>query len=199
MEPTLNPDDRQQPLVSAITPDGRSGRPRILDDAKRQQICTLVAAGCGIDGAARHIGCVPNTIHREARRNPQFGDALRQALQTSELNPLNAVRDAAARHWRAAAWLLERTNPKQFARQDPEAIPIDDFHKFVEKLKSETVWHVQVRNQYLPLLGKLRRLAEKTQNNARIRRELPAPKPERPLEGVSRAVSSPDPNKSTTV
>lgn len=201
MESTNKPAPSQVPQhgpEATPAPTTGSGRPRVLTDAKCREVCTLVAAGCGVDGAARHIGCIPKTIRREANRNPKFGTALRQAIKTAELNPLNAVQAAASRHWRAAAWLLERTNPKQFARQNPEAIPIENFQAFVDELGSEIVGCVQSRHEYLQLLGKLRRLAEKVQHDARIRRELPAFKPRRPPETESRPAASPSPNNSTT-
>jgi hypothetical protein len=170
------------------------GRPRFFDQARCEEVCTLVAAGCGIDGAARHLGCAPKTIRREARRNPMFGADLRQALKTAELKPLNALRDAANRHWRAAAWLLERTNPKQFARQDPDVIPLELYHAFLEKMSSEIAWHLRVQSTYMPLLRKLRRIAEKTQREANLRRELPpiAKPPGKPTTQISSAAFAAD-------
>jgi hypothetical protein len=32
-------------------------RPRLLDDAKRREICALISVGAGIDAAARYVGC----------------------------------------------------------------------------------------------------------------------------------------------
>jgi hypothetical protein len=98
------------------------GRPRALDEYKRREVCALVAAGCGIEGAARYVGVNPNTIRREAMRNPEFHEKLRNAELASQLEPLHAMRRAAATHWRAAAWLLERTNPGRFGRRNPDAV-----------------------------------------------------------------------------
>jgi hypothetical protein len=97
------------------------GRPRVLDDAKRREICALLSAGCGIREAARYVGCAPSTIHREAERNDDFNDRLRRATMYAELSPLQAMRQAVSTHWRAAAWMLERTRPERFARRDPKA------------------------------------------------------------------------------
>ena len=49
-----------------------SGRPRMLDDAKRREICALVSFGCTLQSAAKHVGCSRATVHREACRNPEF-------------------------------------------------------------------------------------------------------------------------------
>jgi Helix-turn-helix domain len=99
-----------------------AGRPRKLDEISQREICALLSAGCGINEAAKYVGCAASTISREATRNPAFDVALRQAYLAAELAPLNAMRRAAANHWRAAAWLLERTNPQRFAKQNPKLL-----------------------------------------------------------------------------
>ena len=90
-----------------------TGRPRALNEDKRKQVCGLVASGCGMDHAARHVGCSVRTIRREALRNPAFGEKLRRAELAAQLQPISAVRSAASKNWRAAAWLLERTQPRR--------------------------------------------------------------------------------------
>jgi IS30 family transposase len=91
-----------------------------LDEVKRHEICALVSVGCGVEAAARYVGCSPTTIRREALRNSDFRERLRQSELNSQLSPLQAMRRAAATHWRAAAWLLERTHPQRFAKQNPK-------------------------------------------------------------------------------
>jgi hypothetical protein len=102
-----------------------AGRPRALDEFKRREVCALVSVGCGIDGAARYVGCNATTIRREALRNPEFHEQLRNAELKNQLDPLRAMRKAADTHWRAAAWLLERTHPDRFARRPPECMSPD--------------------------------------------------------------------------
>ena len=93
------------------------GRPRVLNDFKRGQIAAIVGAGAGLSAAARYVGCSVDTIRREALRNEHFRHELREAEVRAQLTPLQAMRNAASTHWRAAAWLLERTNPQQFDRR----------------------------------------------------------------------------------
>jgi hypothetical protein len=104
-------------MDTATNPKPKTGRPRALDEVKRREICALVSAGCAIADAAKYVGCSASTIHREAFRNRQFREQLRRAHLTNELGPLNALRHASHKYWRAAAWLLERTNPQRFAKQ----------------------------------------------------------------------------------
>jgi hypothetical protein len=95
------------------------GRPRTLNDAKRREICALVAGGCGLQEAAKYVRCGVNTVRREADRNPEFHENLRRAEMYAQLSPLRAMQHACSTHWRAAAWMLERAFPDRFAR--PEA------------------------------------------------------------------------------
>ena len=94
----------------------KGGRPRTLDEVKQREVCALVSAGCSLAGAGRYVNCSVKTIRREAERDPAFGDHLRKSQLAAQLEPLRALRGKANTHWRAAAWLLERVDPEQFAR-----------------------------------------------------------------------------------
>ena len=95
----------------------KNGRPRALNEAKRREICALVSAGAGIHRAAEYVGCSHSTICREAKRDDAFREQLRRAKATSQLAPLQAMRQAVQTNWRAAAWMLERSDPDQFGRR----------------------------------------------------------------------------------
>jgi hypothetical protein len=112
-----------EPAPTAVPPEKPTGpgRPRALDDAKRREICALVAGGCGLREAARYVRCNVNTIRREAERNAEFDEQLRRSETYAQLSPLRAMQAAVATHWRAAAWFLERTFPERFARPEPGA------------------------------------------------------------------------------
>ncbi|QDS97990.1 hypothetical protein [Adhaeretor mobilis] len=99
------------------------GRPRLLaDPAKQKSLCSMVSVGLGIEAAARHVGCSSWTVRREAQRDPQFAQKLREARTSAQLFPLMTLRKKADTHWRAAAWLLERSCPEQFARKKPKTV-----------------------------------------------------------------------------
>jgi hypothetical protein len=120
-----------------------TGRPRALDDGKRREICALISAGCGIETAAEYVGCCPTTIRREAFRNEDFGEEFRNAQIASRLKPLRALEKATATHWRAAAWLLERTDPMRFSRRPPDYLTPDEvqdvFEQIAEKLYARLI------------------------------------------------------------
>ena len=96
-----------------------AGRPHALNEARCAEICDLVAAGHTVAAVARLIGCNVKTIRRHASRDEEFGRLLRAAELSSRADPLKMMRRAAGGSWRAAAWLLERTEPERYARQAP--------------------------------------------------------------------------------
>ena len=110
------------------------GRHRVLDDLKRREICALVTAGCSISSAANYVGCNRATIRREELRDPEFAHQLRRSELEAELNPLRTMQMAASTHWRAAAWLLERTKPELYARAAANLIRMETVHDLVNRL-----------------------------------------------------------------
>ena len=101
------------------TPGRRPGRPRALDELKRRELIATIRAGCGLETAARYVGVSPRTVHRELRRNKQFWDQYRRAELRSRIGPLNTMGRAVRESWRAAAWMLERKSPRDFAKRHP--------------------------------------------------------------------------------
>jgi hypothetical protein len=117
-----------------LTESKKAGRPRALDEIKRGEICALVHMGSSLEGAARYVGCATSTIRREARRNPEFGQSLRRSSYSAEIAPLQAMREFAKNHWRAAAWLLERLDPERFAKPNLRFLKPKDLQNYSEML-----------------------------------------------------------------
>lgn len=112
-----------------------SGRPHALDEVKQAEVCALVSTGVSLRSAARYVGCDRKTIHREQLRNEQFASNLRKAEIRAEYSPLEAMHDAAHRHWRAAAWLLERTRPQQYARNSTGVVKLAVVRELIEQIQ----------------------------------------------------------------
>jgi hypothetical protein len=110
-----------------------AGRHRALDEVKQAEICALLAAGCSMTSVANYVGCDRGTIRREALRSSEFAEQLRRAEVEAELHPLRTMRDAAATSWRAAAWLLERTKPEQYARTAANLVRMETVHDLVAR------------------------------------------------------------------
>ncbi len=110
-----------------------TGRNRVLDEPKRREICALITVGCSFHAAARYVGCSRNTIRREAVRNEEFAEQLRLAEREARVRPVRTMQEAAGSHWRAAAWLLERTQPAEYSRAAANLVKIETVHDLVAR------------------------------------------------------------------
>ena len=91
-------------------------RRRIMDPAKKVKFCQLIRESHSLEEAAEWVDVSIRTVQRERKRDEDFDHEIRLAQQATP-DPLRLMENAARVHWRAAAWLLERTRPEQFARQ----------------------------------------------------------------------------------
>lgn len=109
------------------------GRRHVLTNTKRKMIISLVANGSSRRVAAQYVGCAPSTITRTVRRIPEFAEELVRAEQLNEITLLRNIKNAAQnpRYWRAAAWLLERTNTDDFVIKEKEAITPEKVREFI--------------------------------------------------------------------
>jgi len=142
----------------------RPGRPRALDQVKQREIIAVVTAGFGIERAARYVDCAASTIRRECRRNPNFDTELRRAGLTGELCPLQAIREAARKYWRAAAWLLERLDPERFGKQNPRHIKPDQLEAFssiIMEIVGREVANPQERHRIYDKISELQKSTER--------------------------------------
>ena len=91
-------------------------RSRLLTAGLKAQLCSLVAQSYTLESSADAIGVSLRTVQRERKLDDQFDRDVRRALGASP-DPLKLMETAARTHWRAAAWLLERTRPEQYGRR----------------------------------------------------------------------------------
>jgi len=103
------------PRRPAMRPHIR-GRRRSLDQQKKVEICDLVARGASVEEAAEAVGVSVRTVQREAKLDEDFDHELRLSQRCTP-DPLKIMESAARTHWRAAAWLLERTDPDTYAKR----------------------------------------------------------------------------------
>lgn len=79
------------------------------------QICAMVSVGCSVRAASRMTGCAESTVRNLLKRNKAFAARLRKSQQSCEIIALRHVQAAGEKNWRAAAWLLERMCPTEYA------------------------------------------------------------------------------------
>jgi hypothetical protein len=114
--PSDNPQSASSSQAAAENPQS-PGRPRSLDDSKRDEIIELLSGGFDLESAARQVRCSVRTIRREMKRDPLFAKEVRRSTNFALQNPLGALQHALHTNWRVAAWLLERLFPERFARR----------------------------------------------------------------------------------
>jgi len=91
-------------------------RERVFTEAMKVKFCELVRQSYSLAEAAQGVGVTLRTVQRYRREEEDFDQEVRMA-KLSKPDPLKLMESAARTHWRAAAWLLERTKPETYARK----------------------------------------------------------------------------------
>jgi len=112
-------------------------KPRKLQDkTKQEKVITALELGCSLTAAAKLANCSPNTVRRETRLDPDFGERYEKARGQSEFDYLDLLHSAAKKpqYWRAAAWALERRFPKHYAPRSPDVITLSQITILIAKI-----------------------------------------------------------------
>lgn len=115
------------------------GRPTLLTDEVRERIVSAVAGGAYFDDAAQFAGITERTFYNWIRRGKdaqeimeaggeipdseipflQFLQEVERARANAVMRNLTLIQTAASNgSWQAAAWYLERTNPRKWGRHE---------------------------------------------------------------------------------
>ena len=96
-----------------------------LEPELAARIITYIRAGSYLETAAAAGGVNKSTLHRWLQRGSEgeepfakFCDQVEAALAEAELRDLARIDRAADSNWQAAAWKLERRNPKMWGRRE---------------------------------------------------------------------------------
>lgn len=90
---------------------------RRITQQHRDAIVASIQNGAYLKDAAIAAGIGRQFVYSEMRENPDFKLAVDQARATATDSAVQIIRAAAHTDWRAAAWFLERTRPKDFQEQ----------------------------------------------------------------------------------
>ncbi len=105
------------------------GRPTKRTDEARDLIIAALKKGYPRSSAAAAGGIAYSTLREWEKAFPEFSEALEKAEGAAKSDLVDKV--AAAKSWQAAAWLLERRWPTEFAQRKslemsgPDGGPID--------------------------------------------------------------------------
>jgi hypothetical protein len=124
--------------ILAMQPTPRRG---VLDEEKKANVLLLIASGLSRREAAGYVQCAHTTIGRTAARDGDFATKLAQAEANSHVAAVSAIRGAMRdpKYWRAAAWMLERRSPEEYARRDPNSFTADQVMSLLARLFSESL------------------------------------------------------------
>lgn len=133
------------------------GRPPVLDDAKKREICAILAVGCKRATAARYVGCHPCTIGRTAKRDEQFALDLERAESKHEVKHLAFISKAAeeGKYWRAAAWALERMYPERYGPRRPETYTAEQVGHLLQQFAGVVLAEVREEPQREQIVARL--------------------------------------------
>ena len=78
------------------------------------EILRTIREGQPITRAARLCGVNPDSVHRWRQEDPDFNEAVEEALEFQIAVLTRKVDQASDTDWKAAAWRLERLRPDEF-------------------------------------------------------------------------------------
>jgi hypothetical protein len=96
--------------------------------------------------AARFLGVTVRTLFNYERDNPDFGEAIKQALLKTDRKAYNSVVSAGDKSWRAAAWLISHRSRQARPSRKPSAESLLKSSRFHELLR-EVICEAVVANE----------------------------------------------------
>jgi len=106
--------------------ESKAGRPTSYTEEKHKIIVNVLSTGAQIKTAAAMAGIQPSTIWLWNKKGKtgknkynKFSIDIEKSIKSVEVVSLNAIRKAIDKGtWQAAAWMLERKFPEQWARTE---------------------------------------------------------------------------------
>tara|TARA_Y100000114_G_scaffold27253_1_gene22945 strand:+ start:5403 stop:5876 length:474 start_codon:yes stop_codon:yes gene_type:complete len=106
-------------------------------EIKAHNICSHIADGVTIKGAATAEGITEGTLYRWKKEKPHFAEMINQAVGVSEARLVKKITHSD--DWRAALAILERRFPESWAKRDKidmnvsRSEGIDEVKKMIEQ------------------------------------------------------------------
>lgn len=114
-----------KPVFIKKKPAKKPGRPTLLNPTRQAALLEAIEQGMPLKQAAAIAGMSYDTLNAWQKRGEnesapeeyrQFCQQLRHSQAVAMQVHVSSICDAAKRDWRAAAWMLERRFPEDFAR-----------------------------------------------------------------------------------
>ena len=166
------------------------GRPSSFNEQMIEALCAVIReTGASDSGAAARVSLHPSTVSRWKRDYPDLAILLRSAREDFRQAQLAVIFQEAqagkATSWRAAAWLLERIFPEDYAPRAAERA------KFQERFEAVCAAEQEGGEIALPAEGEPLQNVQNSAAAASHREESPAEQsriaPGNPLQNVQKA------------
>ena len=106
---------REALIINEENPTARARDLRVKKSPKLlDEILQTIREGQPITRAARLCGVNPDSVHRWRQEDPDFNEAVEEALEFQVAVLTRKVDQASDTDWKAAAWRLERLRPDEF-------------------------------------------------------------------------------------
>ena len=97
----------------------KAGRPSKLTPELTEKIVSLLAEGNYVETVCNYVGLSKETFYRWLKTNPEFSNAIKQALAKAEVEALRKLKKTPDKHaWANIAWFLERRFPDKWGKKD---------------------------------------------------------------------------------
>ena len=106
---------REALIVNTESPMARARDLRVKKSPELlAEILQTIREGQPITRAARLCGVNPDSVHRWRQEDPEFNEAVEEAVEFQVAVLTRKVDQASDTDWKAAAWRLERLRPDEF-------------------------------------------------------------------------------------
>jgi len=106
---------REALIINEENPTARARDLRVKKSPKLlDEILQTIREGQPITRAARLCGVNPDSVHRWRQEDPDFNEAVEEAVEFQIAVLTRKVDQASDTDWKAAAWRLERLRPDEF-------------------------------------------------------------------------------------
>ena len=97
------------------------GRKTKLTPEVQEELAKIIGAGHTHKSAYEYVGIDQNTFYRGMKKG-EFGDIIKRAESKAKIGFVERVKKASEDTWQAAAWMLERRWPDEFAQKMKQEI-----------------------------------------------------------------------------
>ena len=117
----------------------KAGRPRLIDAAMREKIIEYAKLVGSRKSAAAKAGISYQTLARDFHANPEFEDALKDAIEVFKSTHVARISLASQKDWKASAFLLERMFPELYGRRNADALTLNQAASLITLMANEMI------------------------------------------------------------